>query len=350
MTAPLPLLHVAQLAVRYPGKTVVQDLSFSLEPGEIGCLLGASGCGKTTALRAIAGFENPSAGEILLDGWSMADSRQQMPPEKRRIGMVFQDFALFPHLDVASNIGFGLGHLPTQRQQERVAELLQLVGLEDRGDSYPHQLSGGQQQRIALARALAPKPRLLLLDEPFSSLDSELRAQLADEVRCILKREGITSLLVTHDQHEAFAMADRIGVMHQGRLEQWAEGYQLYHAPATPFIANFIGEGVLLTGQADGSDRVSTPVGPVRIAPEQKPQGPVHLLLRPDDVRLDQQGTIPAQVTKRAFRGAEYLYTLQLSSGEQLLSLMPSHCRVEVGTQCHLQLCQEPVPVFPLSA
>ncbi len=342
-----PLLKVAQLAVHYPGKAVVHDLNFALAEGEIGCLLGPSGCGKTTALRTIAGFERPAGGMVQIGGDEVAGPSKFIQPEKRKVGMVFQDFALFPHLSVAANVAFGLRGLSRSEQKQRVAELLDLVGLADRAACYPHQLSGGQQQRIALARALAPRPRLLLLDEPFSSLDSDLRAQLAAEVRAILTREGITALLVTHDQHEAFAMADRIGVMHQGRLDQWADGYTLYHRPATRFVADFIGEGVLLPGEADGNGMAATELGRVHLAPGIATQrGPVEVLLRPDDLTLHSDGPLHAEVTARAFRGAEYLYTLRLPSGARALALMPSHHHQAVGSRTALRLTHEALPGF----
>ncbi len=341
-------LSLQNLAVSYPGKTVVKALDLSLSEGEIGCLLGPSGCGKTTALRAIAGFEQPANGCICLGGLQLADGKRSVQPERRRIGMVFQDFALFPHLDVASNVGFGIRHLRSAQRRERVSELLRLVGLSDRGRCYPHQLSGGQQQRVALARALAPRPQLLLLDEPFSSLDTELRTQLAAEVRDILKREQITALLVTHDQQEAFAVADQIGVMNEGRLDQWADGHTLYHQPATRFVADFVGEGVLIRGQSDAQGNVETGVGQVRS--EYRMQGPVQVLLRPDDLQLGDEGAIRGIVTGRDFRGAEYLYRVELGNGETVLALMPSHFRLDVGDDCAVHFAGESMPVFPLAA
>lgn len=221
-------------------KEVVRDLSLTLEHGHIGCLLGASGCGKTTILRAIAGFEPVRAGAIALDGKTLSSADVQQPPERRGVGMMFQDYALFPHLSVEDNIGFGLRKLDRAARRARVAELLALVGLESAATSYPHELSGGQQQRVALARALAPEPDLLLLDEPFSNLDVDTRERLAFEVRDILKQTGHTAILVTHNQAEAFAIADRIGVMDKGAVVQWDTPYNLHHHPADQFVADFI--------------------------------------------------------------------------------------------------------------
>jgi iron(III) transport system ATP-binding protein len=344
-----PLLHVRDLAISYGDKQVVHGLNFSLATNQIGCLLGASGCGKTTALRAVAGFEIPTTGQVIVAGEEVARSGWGIAPEQRRVGMVFQDYALFPHLNIAANVGFGLRSHSHIEREARISRLLELVGLAGKAHAYPHQLSGGQQQRVALARALAPKPRLLLLDEPFSSLDSDLRAQLAREVRTILRQEGITALLVTHDQHEAFAMADRIGVMNNGALDQWADGYTLYHKPATRFVANFIGEGVLLPGDADGRGLVTTELGLIRAGEgDSTHRGAVEVLLRPDDLQLCYDGSIHATITERAFRGAEYLYTLRLPSGARLLSLMPSHHDLPVGHECTLCLCEEGLPVFSI--
>ena len=239
-------LEVSQLDVRYAGRAqaAVHGVSLGLHAGDIGVLIGPSGCGKTTLLRAVAGLEPVSSGEIRLTKSVVSSATLSVPPEQRRIGMVFQDYALFPHLSVGRNVAFGIHQLPRAEQAARVAEVLQLVGLEGSENRYPHELSGGQQQRVALARALAPRPQLMLLDEPFSNLDVDLRERLAHEVRGILKAAGATALFVTHDQFEAFAIGDVIGVMHEGHLHQWDDAYTLYHRPATRFVADFIGHGV----------------------------------------------------------------------------------------------------------
>lgn len=234
---------------------VVADLSLSLQRGHIGCLLGASGCGKTTVLRAIAGFEPLRAGAIRLGDRVLSTPGQAMEPQDRQVGMMFQDYALFPHLDVEGNVGFGLRRWEKSRRLARVNELLELVGLLEARHRYPHELSGGQQQRVALARALAPEPELLLLDEPFSNLDVDTRERLAFEVRDILKKTGHTALLVTHNQAEAFAIADRIGVMAKGDIIQWDTPYALHHAPATPFVADFIKREVLMAQRAQAYAR-----------------------------------------------------------------------------------------------
>jgi len=350
----LTLEHVAQ---SYGAKSVLKDISFALKPGQIGCLLGPSGCGKTTALRLIAGFEQIKRGAIYLDNAVIARPGLCLPAEQRRIGLVFQDYALFPHLTVAANVGFGLGHLPAADRNNRIEEMLDLVGLMHEVDAYPHQLSGGQQQRVALARALAPRPRLLLLDEPFSNLDVELREKLSLEVRDILKHEAITALLVTHDQHEAFAMADVVGVMNEGQIQQWAPPYTLYHEPANRFVADFIGQGVFLPGQVLNDSQVEIELGVLdgRIPGDCASSGgcavcgkgcKVDVLIRPDDILHDDASPMQAEVERKAFRGAEFLYTLRLPSGHRVLTLVPSHHNHAIGEKIGIRLDIDHVVAF----
>lgn len=333
----------------YGGKSVVSELSFSLAPGEIGCLLGGSGCGKTTVLRAIAGFEPLQAGRIALNGHWVADASWQLAPERRQIGMVFQDYALFPHMTVADNVGFGLREWTGVDKSRRIEEMLSLVGLDDAGKRYPHQLSGGQQQRVALARALAPGPTVLLMDEPFSNLDVELRERLSIDVHHILKKTGTTGLLVTHNQQEAFAMADRVGVMVDGQLQQWSSPYALYHEPATRQIATFVGDGVFLPAQVSGQNCVSFELGELcRIQSLDVPdKTAVDVLIRPDDIQHDDRSPIKAKVLERVFRGAAFLYTLELPSGDRVLSLVPSHHNHAVGEMIGIQLEIDHLVAFP---
>ncbi|MBH1966471.1 MAG: ABC transporter ATP-binding protein [Comamonadaceae bacterium] len=334
-------LQVEQLEARYPDRErpAVQGVSLGLAAGDIGVLIGPSGCGKTTLLRAVAGLERASGGQILIGGNVVSGSGIHTPPEQRRIGMVFQDYALFPHLDVARNVAFGLKHLPTRERQARVAEVLQLVDLAGSESRFPHELSGGQQQRVALARAMAPSPQLLLLDEPFSNLDVDLRERLAHELRAILKAAQATALFVTHDQLEAFAIGDQIGVMHEGSLHQWDDAYSLYHRPATRFVADFIGHGVFVPArirQAHGGALVETPLGllanltdcPIADA---YPDGRCDILLRADDIVHDDLSPVKAIITRKAFRGSEFLYTLRLASGEIIMAHVPSHHDHQVG-------------------
>lgn len=347
------------LTVRYPLATqdAVSGLSMALATGDIACLIGASGCGKTSALRAIAGFLDVQQGRIELGKQVMNSDTIHLAPQQRGIGLMFQDLALFPHLNVAANIAFGLSKGSKTEQNDRSAHLLRVVGLQGLEKRFPHELSGGQQQRVALARALAPKPKLLLFDEPFSSLDANLRRQLALEIRLILKAEGVTALMVTHDQHEAFAFADVVGVMNQGRMEQWATPYTLYHEPATRYVAQFIGEGAFLPGRrtvdaAHQHEHVSIELGD--ITPSDTPtdhhdhdaEQSVDVLLRPDDVVHDDASSLQAVVVRKAFRGAEFLYTLQLQSGREVLALVPSHHDHAVGEPIGIRLEADHVVTF----
>jgi iron(III) transport system ATP-binding protein len=359
---PLPpaLLVIDDLAVSYRGTARVLDrLSLTLEQGEIGCLVGSSGCGKTTLLRAIAGFLPVVAGTIEIDGLVVSGPHFTAPPEKRGVGLVFQDYALFPHLKVADNIGFGLRGLASGARRQRVEEMLLLVGLDAEADRFPHELSGGQQQRVALARALAPKPALLLMDEPFSSLDVELRQRLGQEVRRILKASGTTGILVTHDQQEAFAIADRVGVMHEGNLEQWDRPYELYHRPATRYVADFIGQGVFLPAEVLSARNVAIELGELKgEIPLPCQQGcatcgkgcHVEVLLRPDDVVHDDASPLKAEVTRKVFRGGDFIYTLRLDSGREVLALVPSHHDHAIGEMIGIRLDADHVITFPVPA
>jgi iron(III) transport system ATP-binding protein len=341
-------LELENVVRRFGARAAVNGLSLSLPKGTIGCLLGPSGCGKTTALRCIAGFEPVDEGVVRAHGRVLASRQFHAAPETRQIGMVFQDYALFPHLTVLENVAFGLHRLDRGKRTRRAEEVLETVGLAEHRDHYPHQLSGGQQQRVALARALAPEPKIVLLDEPFSSLDVELRERLGLEVRSVLKTLDTTALLVTHDQQEAFAVADVVGVMKDGRLEQWDTPYQLYHRPATRFVADFIGQGVFIAGEIVGAGAVRTELGVVRANGNAhwQPGRQVDLLLRPDDVIHDDASSLRAEVCQRAFRGAEFLYTLKLPSGTRLLSLVPSHHDHAVGERIGIRIEPDHVVAF----
>jgi len=350
-------LDISRLGVQYAGRPhpAVDGVSLGLAAGDIGVLIGPSGCGKTTLLRAVAGLEPLSAGEIRLSGDVVSSSTRSVPPEARRIGMVFQDYALFPHLDVAGNVGFGIDHLGASARRERVAEVLELVGLQGSQQRFAHELSGGQQQRVALARALAPKPRLLLLDEPFSNLDVDLRERLAHEVRGILKAAKATALFVTHDQLEAFAIGDVIGVMHEGHLHQWDSAYSLYHEPATRFVADFIGHGVFTPArvtQRGASVTVSTMLGDlVDVSGRPLPAGAMdagcEVLLRADDIVHDDNAPVKAEIIRKAFRGSEFLYTLRLASGEVVLAHVPSHHDHSIGEWVGIRAEVDHVVMFP---
>ena len=334
-------LEVSQLSVTYAGQNTpaVHGVTFGLRAGDIGVLIGPSGCGKTTLLRAVAGLESASAGVIRLGGEVVSQAGLSLPPESRQVGMVFQDYALFPHLSIGRNVAFGINHLPRAERQARVTEVLALVGLEGQEDRFPHELSGGQQQRVALARALAPRPRLLLLDEPFSNLDVDLRERLAYEVRGILKAANATALFVTHDQLEAFAVGDTIGVMHQGELHQWDSAYTLYHRPASRFVAEFIGHGVFTPAvirDVAGQVVVQTPLGNLTDMAEcplpcAYSNGACDVLLRADDIVHDDDAPVKAEIVRKSFRGSEFLYTLRLDSGLTVMAHVPSHHDHKLG-------------------
>ena len=350
-------LEVSQLEVRYAGRAqaAVQGVTLSLKAGDIGVLIGPSGCGKTTLLRAVAGLEPVTGGEIRLTKSVVSSAALSVPPELRRIGMVFQDYALFPHLSVGRNVAFGIHQLPRAEQAARVAEVLKLVGLEGSEHRYPHELSGGQQQRVALARALAPRPQLMLLDEPFSNLDVDLRERLAHEVRGILKAAGATALFVTHDQFEAFAIGDVIGVMNEGHLHQWDDAYTLYHRPATRFVADFIGHGVFAPAtlvQRGNNVVAQTPLGDLTDLdecplPSSYPAGECDVLLRADDIVHDDHAPVQAQIVRKSFRGSEFLYTLRLASGHTVLAHVPSHHDHALGEWIGIRAQVDHVVTFP---
>ena len=344
------LLEVKDIVVSYGRKPVLHDVSLHVNRGSFSCLLGPSGCGKTTVLRAIAGFEPLDRGEVRLREDVVSSSGLTTPPERRKVGMVFQENALFPHLTVEGNIAFGVKGKRESRWRETVNEMLDIVGLRGLGDRYVHELSGGQQQRVALARALAPAPEVILLDEPFSSLDVDLRVWLGTEVKDILKQRGVTTVLVTHDQSEAFALSDQIGVMRDGRLLQWDTAYNLYHEPADRFIAHFVGQGVFLRGTLISPDAIDTELGVIRGDRAYGwPLGsPVDVLLRPDDILPDPKGNLSATVVSRAFKGAQILYGLKLSTGSSLLSLFPSHHNYDTGETVAIRLAVDHLVAFPV--
>lgn len=337
-------LSVLDLACRYQQQPVVQGVSFELPEGDIACLLGPSGCGKTTTLRAIAGLEPLTGGRIQLHGRTVSSAEAQRPPEQRGLGMVFQEHALFPHLSVGDNVAFGLRQLSSSARRARVEECLALVQLSGLARRYPHELSGGQQQRVALARALAPRPALLLLDEPFASLDLDLRRQLNQELRRILRQQGMTALMVTHDQDEAFTMADHLGVMRGGKLEQWDSPEQVYACPASRFVAQFSGSTNWLPARAEAG-ALQTALGPLPLPTAALPAGALELLVRPEAVLLGPpDGGQPAQVLSREFLGGHCLYRLQLACGTELWARGSSGHRP--GDQLGVSLMAAPAVCF----
>lgn len=344
-------LSLTQVSIGYGTASVVHNASLDLEPGQIGCLLGPSGCGKSTLLRGIAGFETLHHGEIVMQGRSLSSPTHTVAPEDRQVGMVFQDFALFPHLSVADNIAFGLRSRRSTETEKRVTQLLELVGLSGFKNRYPHSLSGGEQQRVALARAMAPRPKLLLLDEPFSSLDVELRQVLVPEIRQILLQEDVSAILVTHDQMEAFAMADRIGVMREGGIHQWDSGYNLYHQPATRFVANFIGEGEFLAATVIDNNTVSSNLGLLRSNREHgfRSEQHVEILIRPDDVLHDDDSQQSAQILSKHFRGSHFLYRIVLDNEQRLFCFASSHHNHAIGDRIGIVLDIDHLVMFAIS-
>lgn len=336
MTA--PVVECVDASKSFGGVTAVDRVSFALEPGEILSILGTSGCGKTSVLRLIAGFETPDAGEIRIEGAVVSGPGGLVPPEKRGVGMVFQEYALFPHMTVAQNISFGLANAPEQEQRERLAEILELVQLTGLERRYPHELSGGQQQRVALARTLAPRPVTLLLDEPFSNVDATMRTDLRHEVDAILRESRITTIFVTHEREEAFAMADRVAVMSNGRFDQIDTPDALYHAPATKSVARMVGTCDFLSGVVNGG-RIQTELG--SLAWERNghdyPDGtPVDVLVRLDDFQIapDPKGT--AVVASREFRGDEIILVVRTPSGAELRCRRHHYSTLPPGTSITL--------------
>ncbi|MDP7078460.1 MAG: ABC transporter ATP-binding protein [Candidatus Undinarchaeales archaeon] len=325
-------IELRNVAKSYDDVKAIDDMSFTVEKGEIFAFLGPSGCGKTTALRLIAGVETPDSGEILIDGEPVAGGGVFIPPNRRNVGMVFQGYALFPHLRVKDNIAYGLTGFDREKSEKIVDNMLEFVGLEGLGDRYPHQLSGGQQQRVALARALAPCPVVILLDEPLSNLDADMRAQMRDEVLNILKKAHSTAILVTHDQAEAFSMADCVAVLNAGRTEQVGTPEEIYHFPSTRFVADFVGQADFIDGLVE-KEGIETELGVFPNKAGLAEGSDVQLMIRPDDITftVDDQGG--AVVEGQEFRGSENIYTLSLASGKLVHSSRPSTLLVERGTR-----------------
>ena len=310
-------------------------------------------------MRTIAGFLRPDAGSVSIDGVEQCGPNAWLEPEERSVGVVFQDYALFPHLNIQRNIEFGLRKQSRGERSARVEELLNLTDLKGQAKQYPHELSGGQQQRVALARALAPRPRLLLMDEPFSNLDPDLRERLAQEIRDLLKQTNTTTLLVTHDQYEAFSMADVVGVMESGQIAQWDTSYNLYHLPDSRWVADFVGQGTFLPGTVQNIHGVSNVAIELGVLPiehrndqtkanaQADTANRVDVLLRPDDVIHDDDSPIKATVIRKAFRGASFMYTLRLPSGDSIMALVPSHHDHALGEDIGIKYAADHVVTFP---
>ncbi|MGR5111408.1 ABC transporter ATP-binding protein [Vibrio jasicida] len=314
-------LSIKNLTCQYDDQTVLESLSLEVEQGQIVCLLGASGCGKTTLLKAIAGLLPLSSGQMSLNCLTIDDGKNWLPPEQRNIGMIFQDYALFPHLTVAENIAFGLKNETAQQKLIKVEEMLSLVHLKGYGDRYPHQLSGGQQQRVAIARSLAYKPDLLLLDEPFSNIDTQVRHELIREIRKIFKEQGVTAIFVTHSREEAFAFADKMAVMNHGVIEQYGTASELYYQPSSKFVADFLGGGSYLVAKRISDNEYQTHIGVVEANAQQEIQvdDECALLLRPQHVQITADEESAIKVLEQHFMGDHCRYVIDVN-GDRLLA------------------------------
>ncbi len=341
------ILELRSVSCAYePNRPAIRAITFSAREGEILCLLGPSGCGKTTILRAIAGFEPVRSGEIFLSGRLVSSSSVTVPTEERHVGMVFQEYALFPHLRVADNIAFGLRHLARAERKSRVQEMLCLTGLEGFERRYPHELSGGQQQRVALSRALVQNPVVLLLDEPFSNLDPDMASRMRQELHVLLRRMKTTTILVTHDHDEAFAMADRIAVLNKGYLEQMASPEVIYHMPSTPFVADFVGQADFIPGHVQNG-MVHTELGEFSNTLQSEEGASVVVMIRPDDIHLMPSKSAGSRIVARQFHGSENLYTVRLPSGQLVHSSESSTSVYQEGTAVEVRVSATHTVLFP---
>ena len=322
------VLKLKDIGKSFEDKAVLSKVNLELSRGKIASLLGPSGCGKTTMLRLIAGFDKPDHGSIEINGQEVSSPAKSIAPEERKIGLVFQDYALFPHLTVNQNLAFALDGWSSKQKAGKVEQLLKTTKMEEHSNKLPHQLSGGQQQRVALARALAPEPEILLLDEPFSNLDPKLRNQMKLELKELLQAFGVTALLVTHNQDEAFDIADEIGVVADGKIRQWGHPYDLYHRPESRIVAEFLGHSSFLQARLNGNNMLETELGELSCqcyVDLAKENDGITILLRPDDVVHDDEVTPIGLVKHVAFRGMFVVYDLELPSGKRIQCFTSSH-------------------------
>jgi iron(III) transport system ATP-binding protein len=336
----------AGLRRAYGPVVALDGVDLEVAEGELLAVLGPSGCGKTTLLRLIAGFERPDVGTVALGGQIVAGPGQFVPPERRRVGIVVQDHALFPHLTVAANVGYGVRGRRGAPRAARIAEVLDMVGMVELTQRYPAELSGGQQQRVAIARALAPEPRVVLLDEPFANLDAALRTRIRLEVAAILRAAGATAVLVTHDQEEALSLADRVAVLNAGRLAQVGRPDEVYRHPADPFVARFVGDADLVEGRSDGTGAVDTPLGRLAVAGAAPPAGPALAVVRPEAVLLTPDATGAARVTAATYFGHDQLVAVSLAGGLSLRARAGNERLFSPGDRVALAVMGE-VVAFP---
>ena len=342
------VLKVKNIQCSHGDEIAVKGVSFSVERGQTVCLVGPSGCGKTTILKTIAGFHDPLAGDVIINNQLVSGRGAYVPTQERKVGMVFQDHALFPHLTVMDNVRAGLWHKSKKEQSKIVSDYLEIMGIGDLINRFPHQLSGGQQQRVALARALAPRPLILLMDEPFSSLDLDLRLHMSQEISELLKIHDITCVMVTHDQQDAFVMGEKIGVIAKGQLLQWDTPYNVYHKPATRTVANFIGDGGFLNGKVNVNGKIKTDFVELNVHTGSRLRvgDDVDVLVRPEDVVLDDKSLVSAKIVKRTYKGAEIIYTLSLNSTTELLASLSSHSYFSVGEEIRIGFQLDHVVAF----
>lgn len=343
------MLDIKDLSLSLDGQLTLDRVSMALEKNKIGVLLGPSGSGKTTLLQCIAGFQQPDKGQITIAGRIVNDPVIRVTAVGRKLGMMFQDYALFPHLNTEENIRFGIHHIPSVQRRNIVNHLLELTSMTAYARHYPHELSGGQQQRVALARALAPDPKLLLLDEPFSGMDADLKLQLISDMKDILMQKKITTLMVTHDQGEALSISDMLGVMRNGRILQWDSSYNIYHRPVSVDIATFVGMGRMIRGRIDADNMVHTVLGDFPVNKKSVMPGlkEVAVLVRPDDIIHDDNSVMRAVIEKKQFRGADFLYHLRLENGEKIYCFAPSHHVHHIGEAVGIKTDIEHVIIFP---
>jgi iron(III) transport system ATP-binding protein len=343
-------LIISNLSLTFEEKeNVLSNIDLEIHDSEIVCLLGPSGCGKTTLLRAIAGFETINSGSIIKDGVCISNNLENTPVASRNMGMVFQDYALFPNMDVKANISFGLKDSSKKEKSDRVDYLLDLVDLQNHKKKYPYELSGGEQQRVALARALAPSPDILLMDEPFSNIDEEIKEELVSDIRVLLKQLKITSIIVTHDQYEAFNLADKVSIINNGKIQQVGNSYDIYHKPKNKFVADFIGLGVFMPVKKTNSNDFEIPIGILdhtKIKDDLLKYKNPEMLIRPDDIIHNDSSDLKAVVLEKQFRGAEFLYRLLYNEKYPLLCYAPSHHNHEIGESIGIELDMEHYVIF----
>jgi len=340
-------LNLQSVGIVLDSKVILDDVNLKIDTGEIVSLMGSSASGKTSLIRSIAGFHNISSGTIQIDGQVVDDSIRRSDVAMRNVGVIFQDLALFPHLTVRENICFGLNNIDSTQQQKRAKKLEDLLSIENITNRYPNQISGGQQQRVAIARAIAPKPNLLLLDEPFSALDYELKDNLMSDIMKLIKSENITAILITHSAEEAFKMSDKIAFISNNTITQFANPYDIYHRPASKEIANFFGISSYIKAKITDSSHIKCILGDfVGMVDQYNKDAKVDLLIRPDDIIHDDDSLFSAKVTEKTFRGSDFLYELELKDGQKIFCFAPSHHNHQVNEVIGIKLDLDHLVIF----